>query len=534
MQGAAAEPDDHDRRTKLEPIKQFTAAALLRSVFLVTASTYVAYAAGLLASTLIARALGPEDYGRYAYIVWLSGVLVMLMNHGITTSLIRFISECIGRGDSSAGDAVYRWFWRRQWLSAVLVALLFAAVIGHATPAGWQGGLLMFGAAVLAASVPKAWYLFQVSAAKGHGRFGMEAGSLSALSLAGLLGAALLLWLRAGLPGFLLLFVALSLAHPLLLRFMRQRVVVAAGGPAPDEALLARVRPHFAWTALLVFAAAFLGPSVSMIFLNRHASAEAVGFFSLSASLTRGGVELLSAGLNSILMPLMAHGYGAAGAARTAAITTTAIRLFHFFGLLLTGVGLFWAAPIVLLLYGARYEPAIAVFQVLVVVGGLTLPWAVFGSLLSTTERQALRFGLTLGAVLLSVAAAWLLVPGRGLAGALIAYAVSTAVAYLVTAAVTVRQARLGLPWSGLIRLTLAALLSALVAAAPLLLHDGLVSKLLAGLLFAVLFVAGSIGLRAWTTAELALIETQAQRLGRAGWLLRSLQRFGRQDRERW
>ena len=34
----------------------------------------------MLASVLIARSLGPQDYGRYAYVIWLTGIMIMVMN----------------------------------------------------------------------------------------------------------------------------------------------------------------------------------------------------------------------------------------------------------------------------------------------------------------------------------------------------------------------------------------------------------------------------------------------------------------------
>jgi len=40
--------------------------AALRSMAMVSASTYVEYALGLFISVWIARALGPADFGRYA------------------------------------------------------------------------------------------------------------------------------------------------------------------------------------------------------------------------------------------------------------------------------------------------------------------------------------------------------------------------------------------------------------------------------------------------------------------------------------
>ena len=79
-----------------------------------------------------------------------------------------------------------------------------------------------------------------------------------------------------------------------------------------------------------------------------------VGFFAIGAALTRGGVELLASGVNSVLMPLMAHGYGQGGTTRVHAILSDSLRLYGFAGLLLAGVGFMWADVAVWLLLSIK------------------------------------------------------------------------------------------------------------------------------------------------------------------------------------
>jgi O-antigen/teichoic acid export membrane protein len=507
--------------------KQFGAAAALRAALLVTGSTYVAYAAGLLTSTLIARALGPADYGRYAYLVWLSGILVVLMNNGLTTSSIRFISESIGRRDETSAKALHHWFWVRQWWSVLVIGALFTVALPWVKPVGWESSLVVVAAIVIAASVPKAWYLFGVSMAKGYGRFGIEATSLTTMSLVTAASVIALMVMDADLFAFLVLFVVSSLAHPALLSRMRQSPVrdVAARTVAPD--ILARLKSHYHWTAVLMLVGVFYGTAVSMFFLNHYATAAAVGFFSVAVALTRGGVELLSSGLNSVLMPLMAHGFGEGGRDRTAQITADATRMFHCFGLLLTGVGLLWAGPLLQVMYGSRFADAAFPFQVLITVGGLTLPLGVIGTLMSTTDQQGLRFGLTAAAVSLSALTAWWLVPTHGLNGALASYAATTFFMYACTIATAVRLSGMQMPWQAMLRLTLAALCAGALASSLLWLTNQLWAQFAAGVVFIVAYPAATLLLRAWRASDLALVASQAQRLGRLGGLVRGLERWG-------
>lgn len=492
----------------------FGASALFRSALLMTGSTYVAYAAGLVINTLIARSLGPADYGRYAYLIWLSGVLVILMNSGLTVSAIRFLSETLGRNDEDGTRRLHGWFKRLQRASIVIVGLLFLACLPWLQPAGWAPDQLwLFGTVCLGASAAKALYLFTISVGKGHGRFDIEARSMSLLSVLNLVLVGVMFALYDSLQGYLWLFLAISVAHPLLALRQSRVAGIASSHEPTDRSLLARVRPHLGWTVFSTFVYAFSNKSTETFLLNKLVSAEAVGFFVIAATLTRGGVELLSSGLSTVLMPKMANAFGEGGVGRVGQIASDSVRLFHFLGLLLAGVGLFWAGPVIHGMYGEGYAPAALLLQVMVVVRGFTLSSAAVGALLSTTEHQRLRAAESVFTVTISVIAALLLVPRWGLMGAVAAHALST-VAALSFALVCVRLALgIRMPYADMARLAAAALCAGAVCAGLIAMHPGLVTEVIAGVLYVVLYLLATLLFRVWNQHDMALLGTLTERV---------------------
>ncbi|MEX8518399.1 MAG: oligosaccharide flippase family protein [Leptothrix sp. (in: b-proteobacteria)] len=508
---------------------QFGAKALFRSALLMTGSTYVAYAAGLVTNTLIARNLGPADYGRYAYLVWLSGVLVVLMNNGLTTSVIRFVSECLGREDLEGAQRLHRWFRQRQLLSALGFGAVFIAVMPLLKPAGWEGDLTFFAVVALLASTAKAWYLFGISAAKGHGMFGVEAASISILSLVNLVAAGVMFWLGSGLNFYLLLFVLISIAHPLMAQVQLRRANVRTSrGPIDDE-LLARVRPHLYWTVMATFVWAFSNKSIETFLLNTLVSAEAVGFFTIAATLTRGGVELLSTGLTTVLMPSMANAYGSGGLERVARITADSARLFHFLGLLLAGVGLFWAEPVITAMYGAKFAPAATLLQVMVVIRGLTLSQGAVVTLFSVTDNQRVRAAESIVSVVLSATMALWLVPLYGLKGAIWAHAISTTLVYTFVIISMRVMLKIGLPYGDLFRTSLAASLGLLVSTGVVWLGDHSVgAQFVAGILYVPAYLGATLLLRVWHYTDLLMLDKVASRVPALRMLPVRLQRWVR------
>jgi O-antigen/teichoic acid export membrane protein len=491
----------------------FDRRSVLRSVLMVTGSTYVTYIVGLVTSTLIARSLGPADFGRYSYLVWLSGVLIMLSTNGLTTSGMRFISESIGRGNEAAARDINGWLLRRHYISLVLVAAGFTLLMQWLEPAGWEDNIWTFAGIALLSSAAKADYLFCSSIAKGYGIFSVEASTTNLMSVASLVGVIALASTRQPLDAYLVLFVALSIGHSVLTRyFVRRREIAPTFNPV-DADLAVRMRRHYHWTIALALVAAFSNKSIETFLLNRWTGPEAVGFFAIAATLTRGGIDLLSSGLNSVLMPMMAHAFGGGGLGQANVILGNAVRYFLFLGLLLAGAGALCAEPVVTVMYGAKYEPAILVLQVMLVVGGLTIVDSAFGAVLSITDNQNVRVGAATVYIVVTAIAAILLVPKYGLLGAVAAHAMSRTIGCVMVAAIVVRTLKVRLPFAAILRLFLSALLGAIAAGGVLLIDRGILAQTIAAVVFASVYLVATLPLGAWHESDLRTMSSIAARV---------------------
>ena len=171
-----------------------------------TGSTYISYGLGIVVSALIARDLGPADYGRYAYVVWMSGVLVVIACAAFNTTAIRFISQSTGREDAVQASAVHHSIRRFLWLGIAATAVGFVVMTLLDPPAGWSGMLGWFIGATLTSFCIKAAYLFDTSVAKGWGRFTIEAYSMVSVTLLNAVGVCVLALRHSDLQ-------ALSLIH---------------------------------------------------------------------------------------------------------------------------------------------------------------------------------------------------------------------------------------------------------------------------------------------------------------------------------
>jgi O-antigen/teichoic acid export membrane protein len=493
----------------------FGRGAAAKAALLVTGSTYISFFFGLLASALIARGVGPEDFGRYSYVVWIAGILVVVANNGLTSTGLRFISESLGRDDPQRASAVHGWLKRRQHLGVAIASIGFGLTYAFTLPPDWNMPVSVFFGVVLVSLAAKAYYIFEISAAKGHGQFAVEAVSTTVMSTVNLLMTLLLFVLQAPVVAYLVVFASANVAYYAIShRMLASRGIAPANAPLEPE-LASRIKNHLVWTILLTLAATFGNKASETYLLSNFVGAAEVGYFAIAAALTRGGVELLAAGLNTVLMPMMAHGFGQGGTARVHAILSNSVRLFSFGGLLLAGVGFLWADVVVTLIYGSKYQPAIDVFRVMIVMAGVTLSQSAFGALLSTTDHQRVRAGVAVGSVLISAIAAFALVPRFGLVGAVLSYAISSSVIYVAVCVGIVKVFSVSLPWHELGRLGLAAVAAIFASAAVWWLSNSLLMQFVAGMVFAAVYLTGTVFFRAWRPDDYVQLRPLARRFPR-------------------
>ena len=502
----------------------FGRRAAVRAALQMTGSTYVTYATGLLASVFIARSVGPADFGRYSYLVWLTGILMVVGTNGLTTSAIRFVSESLGRGSIADARNVHGWLKWRQYACLALVVVAYLATAPFFRPSGWNETDLYFIAAiVMISAIAKALFLFGISISKGYGRFDIEAVSSIAVSVLNVVVIVVLATMHASLVAYLILFATSNVLYTLFAWIMMRRGdIIATHGPI-EPGLLRRIKQHLGWTIVLTVSSQFSNKSIETYLLNALIGPAEVGFFTIAAAVTRGGIDLLCSGLTTVLMPSMAHAFGAGGHERVNVILSQSLRYFQFLGLLLAGLGIFWADAAVEIMYGPKYEAVIPLLRIMVAVGGLTLADAAFGALLSTTDNQRLRASLSIMSIFASTIAALALIPTFGLMGAVYGHAISRLATFAYTVSRIMRVMHLHMPWRELGRLFLAALVAAIVPALMVFAKSSIWVDIAAGCVYFFAYLGATLLLRAWTRDDSrhvgALLERFPRMAGISAWL---------------
>jgi O-antigen/teichoic acid export membrane protein len=488
--------------------------AVLGGTLISTGGNLAEYAVGLLVSIVIARTLGPDDFGVFSYAVWLCGVMFFFANHGVPLTTIRFTADARGRGDLVTARAIGERLSRVQWVSLLLVVLGFLAVSWLIKPDYWDATAPVFVVLIIVSVVAKSRYGFLVSVALGHQRYMFSALAPVASAVAYLL-VSLVVQRSAPSPTMFLGAYALSTVtgFAVLAILLSRDGLSVKRAPVPDE-LRRRVRDNLGMTAVLALLALAANRTIETFALSYIGTASEIGFFAIAGTLTKGAVDILTAGMQATLMPVMAHASAKRGTAQLGPMFNTALRYYWFIGLVIAGAGALLARPLVLLVYGNPYAPAILPVQLTIVGAGLSIVGSVIGAFLTTQDRQEDRVRAAAWALIANAVIAAVLVPGFGLIGASVTFALVRIASTALALRYFLRAAMLSIEFAPLHRMAWAWVAGLAVAAAPFVMLPQRWGGAVAASLLLAVGIPMTVLMRCWYRADYDLFLAVVEKLG--------------------
>lgn len=406
------------------------------------AGNILAFLAALAGGMITARALGPAGRGAFALLHTTPDLIISFVLLGIVQTNVCFISNgtlpqrrMLGVSLRAAGlqsiaglavFAVFALFFREQFLgdSGPLLMILSAALVPLGIlQAHWSsllGGLRRFG----------------------------RLASIRALSPVMLVAGytLMLVILGLGVTGGLTAVVASSLVMTMLML-----LGLSARGrgrdPSPDPAeapLCDGFWKRYLTYGVKLHASAmmwYLIIRIDIYMIKSMLDLESVGFFALASSLAEK-LWLVSTSANTVLLPSLAAVADPVERARMAARASRqlTIVLLPFFVL-----GILLGKPLIVLLYGAEFEPSAIPFMILL---GSTLVQAhrsMTASYFESSDLALVNVATRVAAFLLKVALNLVLIPTMLLNGAAVASLIAYSFEWVLGTGVFLR--RTGLPW---------------------------------------------------------------------------------------
>lgn len=382
----------------------------------------VSTAVGIAVSVVVAQTITDEaTYGQLTYFLWLAGLLTTLGILGAPQALTRFTADLYGREQPQQAAALEHWVKRNLVGFNLLVslALLLWALF---MPAQTRGYLLVV--ALLPAL--NAWGRVLASSLSGREHYRPTAVATVVAALMQL-ALVLLAWTQGwGAPGYFVALVSPNVATVLVLLWLGRRGGGSGrdDGIAPtvriDRALLRRFLVFTLPITLQLLLDAVVWQRSEVFFLERLASLEQVGFYSMAFTLTAMIMGLGWALINGFF-PAIARDHGAQRNDGVRDKITQATVLALVFAVPFTFGGLATIPELLSLVYGERWLPAVPAARVLLLGLAPGVIAGVFGLTVTAINRPWALLPLSGGVAALNLVLDIVLIPRYGSLGAALA-----------------------------------------------------------------------------------------------------------------
>jgi O-antigen/teichoic acid export membrane protein len=471
-----------------------------------TGSSYVSFATSFIGSIFATRALGPDAYGVYAYLVWLIGLAVSLSTGFLNLTMIRFVAEAEGAGRHEEAAAMVarlrRWVWGT--ITVAVLILLGITQFPGVYPLHVAESVYLYTGFVAACVVVRSVFSFDASASKGYTVFYTEAIASSITGLLAAGGGAVLMLLDQKLPAFLLLFVVTSGVQMLVGKVVMKRFGVAEAdhaAPLSPEAH-GKIMSAMKWNATFTVVNMLSTKSVDTYLMGLQSLTAYIGYYNIAATMTKSGLDLLSSGFSSMLLPIIARAGCEGGTEKIQEIFSMSVKFYQTVGILVACGAWIVAEPAVTLLYGRAYLEVVPALKVMALTGGLILPNAAFSAVFVATDSQRARIAFIFLSSTVSLLTSLAFIPSRGYEGAMLSVFFGNVTTYVMVAVLAHKWLDIRFPLRSVVLQWVSALVPMALIAFLLPIGHSVPLALLGVGLFVLAFVFMALNLKAWGAAE--------------------------------
>jgi O-antigen/teichoic acid export membrane protein len=463
----------------------------------------------IFTSAVIARTLGPEQMGRYSYVIWLVGALSIFANVGLPSAITKYMSELVGSGQSPTAVAIGNRLLRIQLAVTLLISLATAIFAFFSTT---QRTMIILAAIMLSAQALQQGLgaaLAGLQEFKRIAALGLWMGltqvtcvGVAALIHAGVVG---MLWATLiGLWGGVLL-------HYRAVHSSFSRLTVGVETVlAPSADVLSRIRKFVFTGSYILLLDAIVWQRSEVLFLKWYSLVAQISFYTIAYSLASKLNDLTSI-LSNVMLPRYSESFGRSGLEELREVFATDVKYIQMMMVPVCLVGVALAKPVVQLIYGTDYLPMVVPLRVLIASTALTSLGVVAASLVVGTDKQSFiaKYGTVVA--ILNITLDLSLIPKHGALGASVANCSAQIVGVIGGIVYVLRYAKAGFPW----RTTATIYCAALIAMAPLAYFSNWVRPELGSLAVSIIFgVVLYVGILAMSgELSMAAISTVRQAL---------------------
>ena len=406
----------------------------------------------MIVSMLIARSLGPSEYGVYVFLIWLVSIAVSFANEGLSLSVTKHVAEGGVTNSTPDSNAIIE-FFEKSHLNRIVVIMIPLALAAYLNSQPDVYGYVFSSFVAVTLSVCfflRARHMLRISTFKGLENFWGVAIAPFVMTPINMLSAIVLYMLSAPLWMYLVQYLVVSLGFYFCTRYFLFKRTGYRGksyAATPKTDYFERVKTYNRYITPSAILTYLMASQTEIYFLNLFSSNEVVAFFNVGFVLATAIATLVPGVINMVLLPMVSRSMSQ-GIDVVRKIVEDTLRYQLYLNFLVIGPTILYADDLVHFLYGEEYIAAAQPFLWMVLIYCASNFVSAFNSYLLAADEHKLIFKVSVWGAVFGITCDVVLIYLYGLDGAIVALAL-TMLWYVVTRIVPANRklkARLS-PW---------------------------------------------------------------------------------------
>ena len=434
-----------------------------RSLFWLTLSEIIFNLSGYIIHAGVGRILGPEGYGRYALVITITTMLIILIGNGIPTAMAKYISE-VQDTEKARIQSIKAHAIRLQLLLMMIVTMIFfflapsfSLLLGDPT----LTPLFRLATLIIPSFAAASFYFYYFNGLK---RYRTQAFLKTIRSVARVLFIILLAYyfgIEGTIAGYIIApFIVFLFAYAI------DKFIVSKDFRAHYQKNDFQWRKliYFAWpmTLFLLFYELMISIDLYLVKALLHSDALA-GIY--NAALTIGRIPyFLFYALTIVLLPAISHSTANHDVGRTKNIITQALRLQFLLLFPVVALMSVFAKPLITFFYGQEYSAASTPLIILTFGAAFLTVFYVLSFALSGAGKVKIPMVFAFLGLMLNAVLSFVLIPHFGLQGAASATTFSSLIVMGMILIATYKYFHVTISFVSLLRIFIATILMYAVA----------------------------------------------------------------------
>lgn len=476
--------------------------------------SYTEDAASLICSILIARALGPEAYGTFTYVIWLAYLAIIISNSGISLAITKAISEAIADKNLPSPNWIYRYLATIQKFK--LFSSLIPLSIVMVLTVNWESTEIgVYLTLVIASAVVfKAAHMLRIATLRGLESFGSIAILSTLMAPLQIILVAILYYMQAPLAYFFLQYLIISFLSNIASYYFLKRQQPRETRPKADiEKYRPVIKEQILYLTPAIILATLACSQSEIFFLNIFSGPETIAFFQIGYMLALSAAGSVPGLVDFVLLPIMSRTV-VTGDKQTIALISRAFRYKLHLNLLLIGPLFFYSSSLIELLYGDEFIVAATTLKVFAVLNFITSFSTICQAFLVSKNQQKSIFKIYLLTTIITILADLVLVYYFSLIGGLVAFAISVLVPTILRFMAASRLIRLEFEYFLYVRSFACAAISVVAMMMLKPLSYSIVNMVVGSIIYILCYITVSIVLRCHSSEDYSVIRAVLQRDG--------------------